>query len=98
VLAQRQGASAVMASLWPVADASTRPLMERFYKTLIEKPGTTKATALREAQLALLREEDFHPDRTSQRGATPTAASSVVSSRYSHPYYWAPFILIGNSR
>jgi CHAT domain-containing protein len=32
VLAQRQGAGAVMASLWPVADRSTELLMRGFYR------------------------------------------------------------------
>ena len=32
VLAQRQGAKAVVASLWPVADQSTKQLMREFYR------------------------------------------------------------------
>ena len=32
MLAQRQGAKAVIASLWPVADASTSGLMQEFYR------------------------------------------------------------------
>ncbi|MBD2070660.1 CHAT domain-containing protein, partial [Leptolyngbya sp. FACHB-671] len=39
----------------------------------LNQPNTTRAEALRQAQLSLLR-----------------------SSDYQHPYYWAPFILIGN--
>jgi CHAT domain-containing protein/Flp pilus assembly protein TadD len=53
------GAKAVMASLWSVDDASTSVLMSKFYRTLAsstaEKP-MTKAEALRQAQLSLLRE------------------------------------------
>jgi CHAT domain-containing protein len=52
-------AKAVMASLWSVDDASTSVLMSKFYRTLAsstaEKP-MTKAEALRQAQLSLLRE------------------------------------------
>jgi len=73
-LAQRQGAKAVVATLWSVADASTRELMQRFYQLRQAQPEMTKAEALRQAQLALLRGE----------------------SQYAHPFYWAPFILIGN--
>jgi CHAT domain-containing protein/tetratricopeptide (TPR) repeat protein len=57
-LAQRQGAAAVLASLWSVADESTATLMAHFYGS--KRGGTsklTKAEALREAQLALLRGE-----------------------------------------
>ncbi|HEY9403565.1 MAG TPA: CHAT domain-containing protein, partial [Pyrinomonadaceae bacterium] len=57
VLAQRQGAKAVMASLWPVADASTKELMQSFYRIRNAQPGMLKAEALRRAQVSLLRGE-----------------------------------------
>lgn len=76
VLAQQNGAKAVIATLWPVADASTNELMQAFYRIRESKPGTTKAEALQRAQLSLLQ----------------------GNVNYNHPYYWAPFILIGNSR
>src|ERR1022692_4840968 len=38
-LAERQGAKAVIASLWPVADASTILLMQRFYRIRESSPG-----------------------------------------------------------
>jgi CHAT domain-containing protein len=80
VLAQRQGAQAIIASLWPVSDPSTSQLMQRFYRLRDEHPGMSKAEAMRQAQLALLRPE----------------ANSAAP--FAHPYYWAPFILIGNWR
>ena len=55
VLAQRKGAKAVVASLWPVADVSTSLLMQEFYRIRETSIGTTKLEALREAQLELLR-------------------------------------------
>jgi CHAT domain-containing protein/Tfp pilus assembly protein PilF len=82
VLAQHQGAEAVIASLWPVADASTRLLMQKFYQIRSSRPGMLKAEALRQAQTALIRGEVKGPD----------------GKDYSHPYFWAPFILIGNWR
>jgi CHAT domain-containing protein len=51
--AQNQGARAVLATLWKVADASTAPLMRRFYAARAEG-RFNKAQALRDAQLALL--------------------------------------------
>jgi CHAT domain-containing protein/Tfp pilus assembly protein PilF len=102
VLAQRQGAKAVMASLWPVADASTRLFMEAFYRARLRR-GTTKAEALRQAQLALLRGA-AGPAAPRDRGlkgtdgGATTGTSPVTGSSYSHPYYWAPFILLGNPR
>lgn len=53
-LAQRLGASAVMATLWPVSDNSTPRLMGDFYRLRQSGAGATKAEALRRAQLSLL--------------------------------------------
>jgi CHAT domain-containing protein len=71
---EQRGTGSVVASLWKVNDRSTAELMTTFYRNL-RTAGTTKAAALREAQLALRR--------------NPASA---------HPYFWAPFILIGNWR
>ena len=94
VLAQRQGAKAVMASLWPVADASTRLLMQEFYKLRGEGQGMTKAEALRRAQVELLRGADAQTASGERRGLSVTG--NATAARFSHPYFWAPFILIGN--
>jgi CHAT domain-containing protein len=94
-LVQRQGARAVIATLWPVADASTGILMQRFYRARQETDGKNKAEALRQAQLLLLRgsADAVEPRRPSLgSGDMPVPRSS----RYSHPFFWAPFILMGN--
>jgi CHAT domain-containing protein/tetratricopeptide (TPR) repeat protein len=99
VLAQRQGAKAVIASLWPVADASTRLLMQNFYRQHNAQPGMPKVEALRQAQLSLLRGGKADADATAQRGigmAITTLRNS--NAPFAHPYFWAPFILIGNWR
>jgi CHAT domain-containing protein len=53
-LAQRLGAGAVLATLWPVSDKSTPGLMGQFYKLRQESQGMTKAEALQKAQVAML--------------------------------------------
>ena len=50
VLAQQKGAQAVMATLWPVADESTKELMKEFYRLRESNAGMAKAEALRLAQ------------------------------------------------
>lgn len=82
VLALSKGARTVVASLWPVADNSTRDLMISFYDGLT-RSEMTRANALRLAQLRLLR--GASADGESQRAA-----------KFAHPYYWSPFMLIGN--
>lgn len=54
------GAPSLLLSLWKVEDRSTAVLMAAFYRAL--HAGATKAAALRQAQLALLRGEGG-PDR-----------------------------------
>ncbi|MEM6611497.1 MAG: CHAT domain-containing protein [Cyanobacteria bacterium P01_C01_bin.72] len=71
-VAIRSGARSTVATLWSIQDDSTAELITQFYQALTS-PGTSKAEALRQAQLSLLR-----------------------SPKYSHPYYWSAFVLVGN--
>jgi len=93
-------AETVIASLWAVNDNSTSVLMQRFYE-LLATGELTKAEALRQAQLSLLYDEDTETRLAASRtGARPTPRNgfdvAVAEPGYRHPYYWAPFILIGN--
>lgn len=57
-LAVKSGARSTIAALWPVKDKAAATLMTRFYDEL-HKPGMTKAEALRQAQINLIRQTDF---------------------------------------
>jgi CHAT domain-containing protein len=74
VIAQQQGAKAVLATLWKVADSSTASLMGDMYRRRTQS-SLSKIEALRQAQIAL-----------------------ASQPRTSHPFYWAPFVLMGNWR
>jgi len=95
-----KGAKSVIASLWLVNDASTALLMQQFYKNLATGK-MTKSEALRQAQLSLLQRkltDNDAPQRASLRPVLPPGqrAANSASPGFSHPYYWTPFILIGN--
>lgn len=68
----RSGARSTAATLWQVNDESTAIFMAEFYKQLASSK-TSKAEALRNAQLTLLQNQ-----------------------QYQNPYFWAPFVLVGN--
>ncbi len=96
-LAVDSGAKSVLASLWPVSDAGTAPLMIRFYRGLPTAPS--KAIALQEAQLAFLR-GDVTIENNQIKGIKgfpsipfPINANGVDLK---HPYFWSSFTLIGN--
>ena len=71
-IAVRAGARSTIATLWAVNDRSTAQLMSEFYQELTKK-NVTKAEAVRQAQLTLLKTRE-----------------------YKHPFYWAPYVLLGN--
>lgn len=60
-VAVRSGARSTVASLWAVDDRSTSAFMVEFYKQLA-KPNISKAEALRQAQISLIKQREFrHP-------------------------------------
>jgi CHAT domain-containing protein len=100
MIAQQKDAEAVLVTLWDVNDLSTSRIMSDFYARWVKNPADGKAEALRQAQLALLRGASIPSLTATGRGLqaeeTPHPASRPHD--YAHPYYWAPYVLIGNYR
>lgn len=71
-VAVKAGARSALATLWYINDEASSQLITEFY-TNLKDTDTSKASALREAQLVMIKDP-----------------------RFSHPSYWAPFLLIGN--
>jgi CHAT domain-containing protein len=86
--------------------------MQSLYGRRARDQTLTKALALRQAQLALLNGEIGGPtpaagaDQPCGRSRRPISLSGDApdpnprgpdnACRWTHPYYWAPFVLMGN--
>ena len=77
------GAGSVIATTWSVADRTSYQVMEGFYREWIAG-GRNKARALRESQLAMLRQ---------LRKGGITLDGVVL---HESPWLWAGFVLVGN--
>ncbi|GAB4201570.1 MAG: hypothetical protein Fur006_54160 [Coleofasciculaceae cyanobacterium] len=95
---QRAGARAAIASLWTVDDGGTQALMNAFYANL-KQGNITKAEALRQAQITLITGDSKAIRKNRSLVVVEPNSTNPpprVANRLNHPYYWAPFILIGN--
>jgi CHAT domain-containing protein/tetratricopeptide (TPR) repeat protein len=91
------GARSVLVSQWEVEDRSTGLLMKKFHEMV--KAGNSTTESLRDAKL-WMRQHAILQEKT--RGillkASPGPALSAqgkVSGAGGHPFYWAPFVLVG---
>ena len=61
------GVQTLLSSLWSVSDAATVELMEEFYSRLWGKEKVSRLEALRQAQLAVLRDPQTGANRAAKR-------------------------------
>jgi CHAT domain-containing protein len=98
-LAVQTGVKTALGSLWSVSDEGTLGLMSEFYRNL--KTAPIRAAALRDAQISLLRGQVTvtngqlqFPDGS--KVELPPAATRQDNINLIHPYYWAPYTVVGN--
>ncbi|MCY7324472.1 MAG: CHAT domain-containing protein [Phormidesmis sp. CAN_BIN36] len=96
-LSGQSKAKAVLASLWKVNDPATSLLMSQFYQTL-STDHLSKSQALRKVQRATIHSKLTTQNAANRAGARRYEPDKKRPQNLAHPYYWAPFILIGNSR
>jgi tetratricopeptide (TPR) repeat protein len=77
------GARSLLLGLWSVNAATTAVIMDDFYRRLGADGGAGNAAALRQTMLAM------------RRGALVAAKDWFDPA---DPYYWAPFVLVGDWR
>ncbi|BAY64377.1 filamentous hemagglutinin family outer membrane protein [Calothrix brevissima NIES-22] len=99
------GVKSVTASLWQVSDTGTLGLMTEFHRQL--QTQTTKVEALRQAQIAMIQgkvtidAEGKNLIIGNSNITIPLSKIAVSSSEakqliLQHPFFWAPFIMIGS--
>ena len=100
----------MLVTLWPVDDLAARMFMEKFYRELMALEDAAilsrKAEALRQAQMYLRNltvgevreflEQRATPEAVEQELQRLAHATGLAPHPFCHPYYWAPFILVGD--
>ena len=95
-LSVTSGVRSVLASLWPVSDAGTVPLILSFYSRFSDAPS--KAVALQKAQISIIRGEvKIENNKIIGIPGLPIISLPSDSPKdVNHPYFWSSFVLIGS--
>ncbi|WP_299407474.1 CHAT domain-containing protein [Acaryochloris sp. IP29b_bin.148] len=97
-IALRAGVKTALGSLWYVSDVGTLAIMSEFYQQLPQRK--TKAEALRQSQLQMLRGQT-----RIEQGQLILSGSPIVLPRevaegadidFSHPFYWSGFTMLSS--
>jgi CHAT domain-containing protein/uncharacterized protein HemY len=91
---QRTGSRASISSLWTVDDGGTQGFMNTFYTVL--KQGKTPAAAIQQTQQDFISGKVTLQDVQQLRASGGRYVEGGIPIDLTHPFYWAPFILIGN--
>ena len=77
------GARALLVSMWSVETTSARELTTGLFTALARNPAQGRAGALKESIARLI--------------TGPGLAENGVQASYAHPFFWAPFVLVGET-
>jgi CHAT domain-containing protein len=80
------GSRAILVSMWSVETTSARKLTSKLFEYQKEDKTLSRAAALRKSILALI-----------DGPGMKDPASGKITASYAHPFFWAPFIIVGES-
>jgi CHAT domain-containing protein len=80
------GSRAILVSMWPVETTSARQLTSRLFEYQKKDKTLSRAGALRKSILALM-----------DGPGIKDPVSGKIAASYAHPFFWAPFIIVGDS-
>jgi CHAT domain-containing protein len=81
------GTRAILVSMWPVETTSARELTTGLFRYQQADQNLSRARALQKSALALIDGAGFKDP-----------ASGKIAASYAHPFFWAPFIVVGDGR
>ena len=79
------GTRAILASMWPVETISARQITTGLFRHYWEDKNLSRARAHQKSMLALI----------GGSGVKDTVTGKIIAS-YAHPFFWAPFIVVGD--
>ena len=79
------GTRAILVSMWPVETTSAKELTTTIFRHQKENPEMPRSRAHQQSMLELIETKDI----MGENGA-------IVAS-YAHPFFWAPFIIVGDN-
>jgi len=79
------GSRALLVSMWPVETTSAKMLTTGLFRFQEQSPGLSRAQSLQKSILHLLDSKTL-----------TDASSGQTIAAYAHPFFWAPFIVVGD--
>jgi CHAT domain-containing protein len=79
------GTRALLVSMWPVETSSAKKLTTSLFRQMKDAPGLTKAQAHQRAMLELI------------EGPGMLDEDGRIIASYAHPFFWAPFVIVGDN-
>lgn len=93
------GAKSIMMSLWKVDDEATQELMGSFYKNWLSPTQPHRGGGANTKALAVKGPPSTTADKSGDLGgrkrAAFLAAQKELKAKYTNPYYWGAFVLVG---